>query len=168
MAMKLKLIILLNAAILTAGALPAVAQQQEEDGVVLSIQAWQEEMVRNDAGESEMRRTELTSIVPGDTVIYRISYANKGSQPAENVMINNPIPEYMQYVNGSALGQGSSITFSADGGVVYDTPQNLTVVGEDGTRRSALPDEYTAIRWALSIPVQPGAEGFVEYRAVLE
>ena len=144
------------------------AWAQQEGGMTLSITAWEEVEVTDANGDTELQRVEATSIVPGDTVIYVIAYVYGGDEQADNVVINNPIPEHMIYQQGTAIGVGTTTTFSIDGGETFDTPQNLTVVEDDGTARAATVEDYTAIRWTFNASVQPEAEGYVEYRATLE
>ncbi len=151
-----------------AGAFSSVAVAQEETGMALTVSAWEEEEVVAANGQTELRRVEAVSIVPGDIVIYTIGYVNRGIAPAENVVIDNPIPEHMIYRGGSAIGLGTTITFSVDGGKNYAAPANLKVKEKDGTVRPARPEDYTHRRWTLTAPVPVGAEGYVEYRAFLE
>ena len=141
---------------------------QQESGMTLSITAWEEVEVTDTNGDTELRRVEATSIVPGDTVIYVISYVYSGDEPADNVVINNPIPEHMIYQQGTAIGVGTTSTYSVDDGETFDTPENLMVVEDDGTARAATVEDYIAIRWTFNASVQPEAEGYVEYRATLE
>lgn len=75
------------------------------------------------------RRTELVPVdrvLPGETVAYTIRYSNPGERPADNVVINNPVPELMIYLFGSAEGEGTEIEFSADGRT-FGMPADLTV-----------------------------------------
>lgn len=150
---------------IAAGAQQAAPQ---DDGIALAVTVWEEETVTNAKGEPETRRIEAASIVPGDIVIYRVTYTNQGAQAAENVIITNPIPEHMVYQDGSAAGENAQITFSVNGGQSYGEPGTLTVPGETGAPRRAQAGDYTHIRWQISRPIPPNSQGFVEYRALLE
>ena len=141
---------------------------QQEGGMTLTVVAWEEVEVTDANGDVELQRVEAASIVPGDTVVYVISYVYGGEEPAEDVVINNPIPEFMLYQEGTAVGVGTTTTFSVDGGEAFDTPENLSVVEDDGTARAASVSDYTTIRWTFNAQVLPEAEGYVEYRATLE
>ena len=55
-------------------------------------------------------------IVPGDEVIYTVSATNICDEPADNVVIDNPVPEHMDYLANSAIGPGTEVTFSIDSG----------------------------------------------------
>jgi uncharacterized repeat protein (TIGR01451 family) len=110
-------------------------------------------------------------IVPGDEVIYTVTYTNKTGKPAENVSVTNPVPTHTRYRDGSAAGEGATITYSVDGGKTFATPDKLTVAikdksGKDIARPAAAAD-YTHIRWLLKQSVAPGQSGTVRFRAVV-
>jgi uncharacterized repeat protein (TIGR01451 family) len=109
----------------------------------------------------------IAKIVPGDQVIYTVSYENKGKQPADRVVVTDPIPPEVAYVDGSAFGPGTEIEFSVDG-KTWGAPAALKVKGADGKERPAIAADYTHIRWKLAASVQPGQKGFVRFRAVLK
>jgi uncharacterized repeat protein (TIGR01451 family) len=122
----------------------------------------------NDQGEKEVRRVEANKVVPGDEVIYTIYYANVGAEPADDVIITNPIPEHMLF--RGFMGDGTTVitTLSIDGGERYDQPDNLIVVNNDGQKRPAEPSDFTHVRWTLQEPLPPGAKGYVSFRAQLQ
>ncbi|MCG8433827.1 MAG: hypothetical protein MJA83_07350 [Gammaproteobacteria bacterium] len=126
----------------------------------------EEQYVEN--GEQKVRLVAAETVVPGEEVVYTIYFTNTGDQPAENVVVTDPIPEHTYYKVDSAFGAGTDIVFSADGGRTYGSPDALTVLGEDGQSRSAGPRDYTHIRWTLRNDLPSGQRGFVRFRAVLE
>ena len=110
-------------------------------------------------------------MVPGDEVLYTVTYANKTAKPAEKVTVTNPVPKFTRYKDGSAAGDNTDITYSVDGGKVFATPDKLTVAikdksGKDITRPAAAAD-YTHIRWVLKQNVAPGQTGSVRFRAAI-
>jgi uncharacterized repeat protein (TIGR01451 family) len=107
-------------------------------------------------------------VVPGDTVIYTVKFRNRCDNPADNVSFDNPVPEHMQYVEGSAIGPNTEISFSIDGGYNFAKAETLRKQDSDGTERAARASEYTNIRWVLRHPLVAGAEGYARFRAVLE
>lgn len=116
------------------------------------------------------RRTELAPMermLPGDTVEYTIRYSNSGERPADNVVIDNPVPELLTYLFGSAEGEGTEIQFSVDG-QAFGSADELTVSLPSGVTRRAEPEEYRAVRWRLLEPIPSGGSGSVRYRAVLQ
>ncbi len=69
------------------------------DGKVsLRMEAMEEVEVINQDGEKEIQYIAPESVVPGDVVLYTIHYSNQSEKPAESVVITNPIPEHMQFV----------------------------------------------------------------------
>jgi uncharacterized repeat protein (TIGR01451 family) len=148
---------------LSANAGPAASK----DSISLSINGQMEEIYKNAQGEMVKRLVPITKIVPGDEVVYTITYQNKGTQPADKVAISDPIPKEVAYRDGSAFGAGSEIEFSVDGGKTWGKPEALKVAGADGKPRAATGSDYTHIRWTLLNKVAPGQQGFVRFRAVI-
>lgn len=118
-----------------------------------------------DGAESLIRQT-ADKVTPGETIIYSIRYENDSSEAASGIVLVMPVPEEVDYIEGSVAGGKSGVTFSADGGKTYVARGRLTVE-ENGATRPARGDEITHIRWELSAPVPPGGKGEVSYKAVL-
>jgi len=118
----------------------------------------------NKQGEKVVKRTEAARVVPGTEVIYTVTAKNTGNEAADNIVVTNPIPEQTVYVEGSAFGAGTTITFSVDGGKTYNTPAKLTVKDAAGVPRPATAEDYTNVRWTLQFSLQPGQEAPVWYR----
>jgi uncharacterized repeat protein (TIGR01451 family) len=143
----------------------ALAQQQGHLDVTTSVQ--KEEVTVDESGQSETKLVEANTVVPGDRVIYTITFRNTSEETAENVVITNPIAESLTYVAGSAFGPGAIIEFSVDGGQTYALAEELTVT-EDGETRSAHPGDFTHIRWAMQNELAAGAQGTARFAAVLD
>ena len=105
--------------------------------------------------------------VPGDQVVYTVTFKNVGNQSADNIRITNPIPAEMQYVADTASGPGSDVLYSVDGGKTYGRAAELFVTESDGRKRPAGPADYTHIRWVLKAPLAAGAQGFARFRATV-
>ena len=118
----------------------------------------------NAQGKKTVKRTAATSVVPGTEVIYTITAKNTGAEPADNIVVTNPIPAQTVYVEGSAFGADTVITFSVDGGNTYDAAAKLAVKDATGISRAATPEDYTHVRWVLQIDLQPGQKADVWYR----
>ena len=118
----------------------------------------------NAQGKKTVKRTAATSVVPGTEVIYTITAKNTGAEPADKIVVTNPIPVQTVYVDGSAFGADTVITFSVDGGKTYDAAAKLTVKDATGISRAATPDDYTHVRWILQVSLKPGQEAPVWYR----
>ncbi|PHR26601.1 MAG: hypothetical protein COA38_14455, partial [Fluviicola sp.] len=99
-------------------------------------------------GNKITRRVDANNVVPGDRLVYVTTVRNRSQQRVENVSIVNPVPAHTTYLEGSAQGDGTMITFSADGAKHFDTAENLTVADESGDSRAATTMDYTHTRWA--------------------
>jgi uncharacterized repeat protein (TIGR01451 family) len=143
----------------------ALAQTPGQGCIVLKSVAEIEQVVTNDKGEKSVKLVPAGKVVPGVEVTYTVTANNICKQAADKATISNPVPEHMTYVENSAIGPGTDITFSLDG-KTFGAPDALTVQ-EGGATRRARADEYRQIRWVFKDPLQPGAQGFARFRAVL-
>lgn len=144
------------------------AFSEEKEHILLNNIAEMEKAIVNAKGEKEIVRIPAVKVLPGEEVIYTITFENVSDKAADKFTIVDPVPEHMFYKGGSAAGKGTDITFSVDKGKTYDTPEKLKVIGEDGKERKAEPHEYTNIRWIVTGSLKPGEKGKVEFRAELE
>ncbi len=115
-------------------------------------------------GKKIVKRVPAESVVPGSEVIYTITAKNTGSEPADNIVVTNPVPAQTVYVEGSAFGAGSKIAFSVDGGKSYATAGSLKVRDASGKARAATTEDYTHVRWTLTFSLKPGESAPVWYR----
>lgn len=161
-------IILFTLASLLLTASVVFADTQEKAQIKLQAVVEKDVEVIKEDGTKEIQRVEAAKVIPGDEVIYSIHYSHVGNEPAENVLITNPIPEHMVYINNSAEGEHSSIEFSIDNGQTFDIPENLKVSDASGNLVTASANNYTHVRWTLTSKVLPGNSGFVSFRAQLE
>ncbi len=122
----------------------------------------------NDKGETEVKRVPAAKVVPGTEVIYTITVSNLGDQPADSVVVTDPIPENTTYVDRSAFGAGTKITFSVDGGISYDLAGKLKVKDAAGNLRAATASDYTHIRWVLNFTLKPKDVAPVWFKARLD
>jgi len=113
-------------------------------------------------GTSKIEWVKPDSITPGDRVGYRIIVENKGDKPADDIVLNNPVPENTTYVDGSARGANSSIVFSVDQGKTFTTPEKLFII-KDGKKLPASAKDYSNVRWVLTSPLKAGEKGSVQY-----
>ena len=162
----LSLIFLSILIMIMAGPFSALAQ--EKGTIELKSIAEVEKEDFNAEGQKVVMRVPATKVVPGDEVIYTNTYTNVGKEAASKVVITNPIPEHMQYVNASATGADMAITFSIDKGNTYDEPASLMKTQADGTKQLAKPVDYTHIRWVRQKALDPGEKGEVSFRARLQ
>ena len=136
--------------------------------VEISITAEVEVTIKKADGSEEVKRVPAAKVPPGQAVIYTLHAKNTGEKPASDVIVTDPIPDHMEYVDGSVSGNEARVTFSVDGGKSFAAKETLKVRGEDGAMRAALPSDFTHIRWQLATPIAPGGARKVSFRARVE
>ena len=156
---------LLSIGLLLLLSVSAFAQEQGHLNVKTVVQ--KESVTTNKDGQTETSLVEAASVVPGEKVVYTISFENISDEAAENVVITNPISETLTYVEGSAFGPGTEIQFSVDGGQTFAAREELTVA-ENGVTRAASADDFTHIRWVMREELAAGAQGVARFSAVLD
>ncbi len=147
---------------LVAFALGTQAQGQLE----IRTEVQKEDVVVTEDGNERVELIEAETVLPGEEVVYTVTYANSSDVAAENVVITNPLPAELTYVDGTAGGEGTRVQFSADGGVTFAQATELTV-SDNGSERRANADDFTHIRWVLDAALQPGQTGTATFRARL-
>ena len=160
MTMPRQLIPLLFIALLLT--LPTLALAKDEIKFTSTAEIEVEKV--NAKGEKTVVREPALLLQPGQIAVYTNSFTNIGAQPAEKVVINNPVPKNTEYLGGSATATGFDLVFSVDGGKSFGAPKELTVPDGKGGKRPAEPKEYTNIRWTMQPPLKSGATGIVEFR----
>jgi uncharacterized repeat protein (TIGR01451 family) len=118
-------------------------------------------------GKLEKKRSPVQKAIPGTVVIYTSTFRNIGAKPAGNININNPIPANTTLVAASAYGEGTDISYSADGGKTWAAADKLRVKGADGKERAAGISEVTHIRWSLRGELAAGKQGEAGFRVVV-
>ena len=147
----------------------AQAVAEDKNGIEIRAVAEVEVVVKDEkTGKEETKRVAATKVPPGVAVIYTLHADNKGSKPADDVVVTDPIPEHMDYVDGSATSKGTVLSFSADGGKSWAAKDKLMVKGKDGALRAATAEEVTHIRWKFEKPIAPGESRAVEFKARVE
>ena len=157
----------LKIAIFTMLALSLHAVAQEPGHLNVTTTVHKEEVTVNESGEAETRLVAASNVVPGESVIYTITFQNISDEPAVNVVITNPISKALTYVDSSAFGPGSAVQFSIDGGQNFAAANDL-IVTEDGELRPAGPDDFTHIRWVMNNDLAVGEQGTARFSAVLK
>ncbi|MDQ6962251.1 MAG: hypothetical protein Q9M28_06925 [Mariprofundaceae bacterium] len=121
-------------------------------------------------GEKIESRVPADDVAPNDTLIYTLSYENKGDETATGIQLDDPIPENTVYIVGTAFGPGSDIYFSIDGGKHFKEPSTLTYdieVKGKTEQRQASPEQYTHIRWVVK-EVKAGQMGIASFRVLVK
>jgi len=118
-------------------------------------------------GKKVVVRQAITKAVPGEEIIYVITYHNDSAAAVDDVKVDNPVPKGLVYKVGSAEGAGTRIEFSVDGGKHFGALDTLKVSAADGSTHIAQGADVTNVRWTLTTPLKAGASGAVSYRALL-
>ncbi len=142
MKMKMKKIVLLMTVMMMCGANAYAASKVE-----VSILA-EKEITVMEKGKQVIKRVKAENVIQGDVVFYTLSMINQGDEAATNIALVDPIPDNTVYLNGTAFGAGSDISYSVDGGQHYQKPNLLTYMVK-GEKRVASSDRYTHIRWLV-------------------
>lgn len=146
-----------------SAAMPAVAS------VEMSTTVQKVVIEEDEQGNSVRKLVSADQVVPGDTLHYVISFTNKGSGTVDSgsIVITNPLPPDTVYLEGTAQGSGTEITYSVDSGGTFGRPEELTVL-RDGERVPAQAADYTTIRWAFKPALEAGKTGDVSFSVRLK
>jgi uncharacterized repeat protein (TIGR01451 family) len=107
-------------------------------------------------------------VVPGDHVFYTLEVRNTAAAAVAAPTVTYPVPAHMQYLADSAVGPGTVVSFSVDGGRSFDAAENLKIKTEEGSLRTALAADYTHIRWQFKRSLKGNAVAFVRFRALVK
>ena len=142
----------------------------ENDGAVqlATSVAKVETRIAADGRAREVELAEAASVRPGDRLRYRIAFTNlSGESIAPGIIqITNPLPEAVEYLEGSAFSREAQVQFSIDGGASFASAAALSLI-DDGARRPAGPADYSAIHWTWNRALHPGETGTVSFDARL-
>ena len=140
----------------------------QQGTIQLEHKAEQWETVTDDNGVEQTQLVEATNVLPGERVLFSVTYTNNGDQAVEEVVITNPVPDHMVYIDNSASGDNTSITFSVDGGESFGAPRDLLVTDASGTQRPATAKDFTHVRWIVESDIASGASDTVQFSAVVD
>lgn len=146
---------------------PAVARA----GVTISSEAMVERVVKGADGKSSitLKNPNQTIVVPGDKVVFTLTYQNRGAEPATDFRAVNPMPGSIEFVEA----QEDWADVSVDGGVNWGKLVNLKVkdaatAGVVPVERAASPKDVTHVRWIFANPIAVGAKGSVSFRGTVK
>ena len=143
---------------------PASAQQRQADALVITAQ----NLMAGD--ERHQEQADPNALLPGDVVLFRLTFTNRLDVPVRNVEFKDPLPAGLRYLGSSATADRDDvvIAYSIDGGRTFlADPLIEEVIDGERVTRPAPPEMYTHIRWLVRDWVQPGARVTAEFRAQL-
>ena len=144
---------------IAAAALCAVAAYATAPKVEVSIQAHKEIVKADATGKRTVELKPATEAATGDILVYTLRATNTGTGPAVATQIEDPIPTGTVLVVDSVAKDGYHIEASLDGGKSWQAfPITITRKSPTGADETvpAPADAYTALRWILNGPLQPG------------
>jgi uncharacterized repeat protein (TIGR01451 family) len=100
-----------------------------------------------------IKSVNTASAVPGNLLTYTVVYTSAGSTDAFNAVIIDLVPAATAYVSGSAMGAGTTIAYSHDGGITYDGSETAPV---------------THVRWTVTAPLAPGDSGTLSFQTQVQ
>ena len=156
-------IIIINFAILF-GLMTFSFASAAEDGIINFTNTVKKEVVtKNDKGEKVVTYIDPNLAIPGSTMKYTITFENISDKSVDGIVVNDPLPNNSKYVDGSAAGENTEITFSVDG-ENFSVPSQLKVKDSTGKIWTASTDAYTHIRWVYKKTLKPGETGLVSFK----
>jgi len=106
-------------------------------------------------------------VLPGDMMVYTVSYYNNKQDITENFRLDMPVPAEITYAEGSANRDNANVLYSVDNGNSYQSRETLKITLPSGEVRAASASDITHIRWTLSNDIQPGERGEIRFKGRL-
>ncbi len=119
-------------------------------------------------GTETVSYTSAELVVPGERIVYTVNFENNRDEAETNLVLTMPVPQEVNYLEGSASDAAGVLTFSMDGGNSFTDRSSLTVVSADGEATIAEPEDITHIRWVVAGPVNPGETGAISFKGILK
>jgi uncharacterized repeat protein (TIGR01451 family) len=146
----------------------------QDNPVEVTLEGYLVNVITKEDGTQEEEFVPATEARPGQVVEYRVLVTNISSEtlPASNALITGPIPATTAYIADTATPTTAEATleFSADGGQTFAEKPLIERTNEQGEKEmvEALPEEYTAARWAILIPLDPQQTLTFKYRVTVQ
>ena len=127
-----------------------------------------EVVVRLPDGTESITRAPAELVVPGERVVYTLSYTNDAAEPATDLVLTMPVPSEIKYLDESATTVDAQVVYSADDGQTFSSRAGLRITGADGNSRTATSEDITHIRWTVAGPLAVGEAGTLSYKGILK
>lgn len=118
-------------------------------------------------GTSVTKRVNADDVIPGETVVYTVSFVNDSPEEATDIVLAMPVPSDVRFLEGSADRSGAIVRYSADGGASFTERDALALPAVGGGTRAANSDDITHIQWRIAGPVLVGSGDEVAFKARL-
>ena len=146
--------------LLFIASLLAPAAAMAADQVALDSKVFVERQVTAADGKQKIVREDPKLVVPGEKLLFVLSYKNEGAAPADKFVVTNPIPQSVTFVASEAAGAD----YSVDGGKNWGTLAALKVKAADGSLRPANASDVTHVRWVFAKAIPVGGTGSLSFR----
>jgi uncharacterized repeat protein (TIGR01451 family) len=121
-----------------------------------------------EAGQETVKLAPADRLVPGDKLIYSLEIRNSSPVAIPVPVVVNPVPAHTAYLADSAAGPAADVSYSVDGGQVFDRPENLRVTDAQGHPVRAAAQDYTHIRWQLKHALKSKSTAYARFRAIVK
>lgn len=148
--------------IFALAALAAPAAAHAGNDVALTSAVFVEKTIEAQ-GRAKVVLEEPKLVVPGDKLVFVLSYTNRGVAPATDFVVTNPMPGAVAFQ--STPDQAAVV--SIDGGKAWGPLASLKVKESDGTVRGARPEDVTHVRWTFAKAIPAGQGGKLSFRGVV-
>jgi uncharacterized repeat protein (TIGR01451 family) len=142
----------------------APATAMAASSVTLESKAFVERTTTDPQGQTKVVLETPKLVVPGDRLVFELSYKNIGAQPANDFVVTNPVPQAVAYTGF----EGLPAIVSVDGGKNWGPLASLKIAQADGTLRDAQPADVTHVRWTFAKAIPAGQEGKLSFRGIVK
>lgn len=127
------------------------------------------EKVKVENGKETKVLEKATSVLPGETVIFKNMVENKNTSPAKDIVVNNQVPKEITFVEAfSSDDKHTQLEYSVDG-VSFNKADKLMVKDKQtGSMRTARPEEYTYVRWIYTQAIPAKTQMEFNYKGTLK
>lgn len=148
----------------TVPAIIAAAALAASPAVELTTKVWKEKRTASADGTTSVTLVSSPRAVPGDRLVYTISYRNRTTAPVAGIVVDDPLPAGVMFV-APVLGSASP-ELSVDGRT-FGPLASLTKAGAPGAQ-PATNEDVTHLRWRIPGATPAGGGGEVSFKAVLK
>ncbi len=145
----------------------AFSLQASEPPIKLTMSVKEEVKTLDTQGKQTVKYLPPTKITPGDTVIYATKYHNESAKTLHEVIITNPIPKHLTYLNQHSEPNETQVSYSINHGKTFLPADQLMVKNKNGKEQPAKHSDYTHIRWTIP-SITAGQKGQVSFRAKVQ
>jgi uncharacterized repeat protein (TIGR01451 family) len=146
----------------------------QDNPLEVKLEGYIVNVVTKEDGTQEEEFTAATEARPGQVIEYRVFVTNTSSEmlPANNALIALPINPGTTYnaESGTATSAEARLEFSADNGATFAEKPMIEKENDQGEKElvEALPEEYTNLRWAISVSLEPQQTLTYTYRVTVK